>query len=82
MKQVKCLKSLCIIIIYLLLVIIGAAAFEKNIVLGTQDDWSDFIFFERIHLEPGKWGYYDLILEDAEYEIERETDYFTVRWGT
>ncbi len=46
----------------------------KTIVLGREDGWRDLRRIERVVLQSGKHGYYDIALADGSYEPSSETD--------
>ncbi len=50
------------------------SAFEQEIVLGRGDEWRDLTALETLTLIPGKWGYPDVVLKDAELAATRSTD--------
>lgn len=47
---------------------------EKTIILGMEDGWEDIIILDKILKEEGKWGYKDLLLEDAQLKTTNDTD--------
>lgn len=48
--------------------------FEKQIVLGRDDNWDGFQALDNLLLVVGRWSYLDVVLKDAEYEELDETD--------
>jgi hypothetical protein len=60
--------------ILLLVCIAAVSALDREIVLGREDRWQDVSFSEHLLLVKGRWGRQDLVLQDAEYRISRQTD--------
>jgi hypothetical protein len=60
----------------MLLCIIPAYTIEVEFTLGRENDnpWQDLIMLDRIVKEQGKWGYYDLVLDEGEYSLNTTTD--------
>ncbi len=50
------------------------AALDSRITIWGENDWRDIVRLENIDKKPGKWGYRDLLLKDAEYRIDDSTD--------
>jgi len=67
-------KLIFTILLFFLFCLHDACSFEEQIVLGLQDNWKDFISLSHIVKKEGKWGTYDLILEDAEKHVTKNTD--------
>ncbi|MBI9103311.1 MAG: hypothetical protein JEY99_12915 [Spirochaetales bacterium] len=44
-------------------------AFEENLILGTDDQWSSLAMMDGVQLKPGWEGYPDLTLADGEYSL-------------
>jgi hypothetical protein len=49
-------------------------ALDSELVLNGADGWSELALTENIVKRPGKWGYEDLALRDAEYGADESTD--------
>ncbi len=49
-------------------------SFEKSVVLGRGDRWRDVIELYNVSLVKGRYGDYDLVLRDAEYNLDKTTD--------
>jgi hypothetical protein len=47
---------------------------DIELIASGADNWKDFVQFEHIVKMPGKWGYQDLVLEDAQYSPDKTTD--------
>lgn len=60
---------------FLLLIInIFVWAEEQKIVLGREDAWQAIAAFDGVHMQKGKWGFLDLVLDYGEYQPEQNTD--------
>ena len=58
----------------LLLPSLAISAFEKEILLGREDQWRSLQKLSHLVLKPGRWGIPNLYLEDGEYLPGPETD--------
>ncbi len=47
---------------------------DETIILGMDDQWKSMTYTENVRSIPGKRGYQDLVLQDAEYSVTPETD--------
>lgn len=53
---------------------VPVTAREQSIVLGLQDGWRDVQHTTNVVFAPGKRGFPDIVLQDAEYTVQEDTD--------
>ena len=60
--------------VFLLLCAGALAALDREIVLGREDHWRDVSLTRNLVLQTGRWGGDDLVLKEAEYSADAQTD--------